>query len=100
MDIFDKIGDSFKAALETGYLRELLLYSSQSRYGFIRLLFGNLSDFERIIYVPKIFMKLLDMLNFEMVEIADVVSAEALWDRMRCGLIHHRVVVIKYHLKV
>jgi hypothetical protein len=40
------------------------------------------------------------MLHFEMIEIADVVSAETLWDRVRCGLIHHRVVVIKYHLKV
>jgi hypothetical protein len=40
------------------------------------------------------------MLDFEMIEIADVISAETLWDRMRCGLVHHRVVVIKYHLKV
>jgi hypothetical protein len=31
MDIFDEIGHSFEAALETGYLRELLLDSSQSR---------------------------------------------------------------------
>ena len=45
-------------------------------------------------------MKLPDMLDFEMVEIADVVSAETLWDRVRCGLVHHREVVIKYHLKV
>ena len=40
------------------------------------------------------------MLDFEMIEIADVVSAETLWDRVRCGLVYHRVVVIKYHLKV
>jgi hypothetical protein len=63
-------------------LREFLLDSSQSRYGFILLLFSYLSDFERIIYVLKILVELLDMLNFEMVEIADVVSAETLWDWM------------------
>jgi len=40
------------------------------------------------------------MLDLEMIEIADVVSAEFLWDWVRCGLVHHRVVVIKYHLKV
>jgi hypothetical protein len=40
------------------------------------------------------------MLHFEMVEIADVVSAETLWDRVRCGLVHYRVEVIKYHLKI
>jgi hypothetical protein len=40
------------------------------------------------------------MLHFEMIEIADVISAETPWDRVRCGIVHHRVVVIKYHLKV
>jgi hypothetical protein len=89
MDIFDEIGHSFEVALETGNLGELLLYSSQSRYGFIRLLFGNLSDFERIINFLKILVELLDMLNFEMIEIANVVSAETLWDRVRGCLIHH-----------
>jgi hypothetical protein len=31
MYIFDEIGHSFEAALETGYLKELLLDCSQSR---------------------------------------------------------------------
>jgi hypothetical protein len=45
-------------------------------------------------------MELPNMLDFEMIEIADVVSAETLWNRARCSLVYHRVVVIKYHLKV
>jgi hypothetical protein len=83
MDIFDEIGHSFEAALETGYLRELLLDSCQSRYGFIRLLFSYFSDFERIINVPKIVVELPNMLDFEMIEVADVVFGEILWYRMR-----------------
>ena len=82
MDIFDEIGHSFEAALETSYLRKLLLNCSQSRNRFIRLLISYLSDFERIINVPKIVVELPNMLDFELIEIADVFSAEALWDRV------------------
>jgi hypothetical protein len=98
MDIFDEIGHSFEAALETGYLRELLLDSSQSRNWFVWLLISYFSDFERIINVLKIVVELSNMLDFEMIEIADVVFGESIWDRVRCGLVHHWVVVIKYQL--
>ena len=100
MDIFDEIGHSFEAALETGYLRELLLDCSQSLNGFIRLLISYFSNFERIINVLKIVVELPNMLDFEMIEIADVVFGETFGYRMRGCLVHHRVIVIKYQLKV